>query len=108
MDEENKNIKNIPIHIKRWYTFAIVAPPVFLTVGLILLMSDVVEFGTLFWIGASIMALTAFTWWVWIIFVIYRLYQHLNLTKQDINRVVHEVLSIRTDIGKDIVNGKSD
>jgi cell division protein FtsW (lipid II flippase) len=107
MEEENKNIRNIPIHIKRWYTFAIVAPPVFLTVGLLLLMSDMVEFGTLFWIGASIMAITAFSWWIWIILVIYILYQHLNLTKQDINIIIHEVVNIRTDINKDVKDGKS-
>lgn len=107
MDKLEKIIKNIPVHIDRWNTFAIVAPPIFLTAGLILLMSDIVEFGTLFWIGVTIISLTGFVWWLWIIHAMYRLMQYMNLNNKHINNAITEIIDIREEFTKVKTDGKS-
>jgi hypothetical protein len=100
MDNLEKIIKNIPVHIKRWNAFAIIAPPIFLTAGLLLLMSDMVEFGTLFWVGITIMSVTAFTWWLWIIYTIYGLIQYMSLNNKNINNAITEIIGIRKELTK--------
>jgi len=106
MDNLEKTIKNIPVHITRWNTFATIAPPLFLAAGLSLLMSDVVEFGTLFWIGVTTMSVTAFVWWIWIIHAIFRLTQYIGLTNKNINKAILEIVDIRKEITLDKPNGK--
>ncbi len=101
MDELTKKIKNIPLHVKRWNLFAIIAPPVFLSAGLALLLSDLVSFGTMFWIGVTMMSVTAFVWWIWIVNTIYRLSQYMGLTHDDLDKAVDELISIKRDINKD-------
>jgi hypothetical protein len=108
MDDLEQIIKKIPVHVTRWNTFAIVAPPLFLTVGLALLMSDVVAFGTIFWIGVSIMAVTAFVWWVWVIHAIFRLIQYTRMNNKNINKAIDEILDIRKDLTATKDHGKSD
>lgn len=108
MDKLEKIIKNIPVHIDRWNTFAIIAPPIFLTAGLILLMSDMVEFGTLFWIGVTTMSLTGFVWWLWIIHVMYRLMQYMNMNDKNINNAITEIIDIRTEFTKVKTDGNGD
>ena len=105
MDDLEKTIKNIPVHVIRWNTFAIVAPPLFLTVGLTLLMSDMVDFGTLFWVGVSMMSTTAFVWWVWVIHAIFRLTQYMKATNKNINKAVNDILHIRKELTKEFIHG---
>lgn len=108
MDKLEQIIKNIPVHIKRWNAFAVIAPPIFLAVGLSLLMSDMVEFGTLFWIGITVMSITAFTWWLWIIHAIYRLIQYMSLNNKNINNAITEIIDIRKELTKVKHDGESD
>ena len=100
MDELEKIIKNIPVHIKRWNAFAVVVPPIFLGVGLTLLMSNMVDFGTLFWAGIVIISTTAVAWWVWIIHAIYRLMQYMSLNNKNINNAINEIIDIRKELTK--------
>lgn len=107
MDNLDKLVKSIPVYIKYWHAFAIIAPPMFLSAGMLLLMSDMIEFGTLFWIGVTLISLTAFTWWVWIIHTIYKLIQHMSLNNKNINNAITEIIDIRKELTKVKNDGES-
>lgn len=98
MDEIQKTLKIIPVHIKRWNLFALFTPPIFLSAEVALLLSDMVDFGLLFWVGAGLMSATAFVWWVWIIRTVFQLAKHLWTTHDHLERAVEELAEIKKDI----------
>lgn len=104
MDEIEKTIKTIPVHIKRWNMVALYAPPVFLSVGTSLILSDIIDFGLLFWIGAGILSLTAFAWWLWILHTVFHLSKYLWETHNDLERALFELLEIKKDVNRSNTN----
>lgn len=100
MDEIQKTLKIIPVHVKRWNLFALITPPVFLSAEVALLLSDMVDFGMIFWIGAGLMSITAFVWWIWIIRTILVLARQLWITHNNLENAVVELIEIKRDLNK--------
>lgn len=100
MDEIEKTIKTIPVHVKRWNLFALIAPPIFLSAGTSLLLSDIIEFGSLFWVGVGLMAGVSFLWWIWILNTIFKLARYLWSTHAELTNAITELSELRRDINK--------
>ena len=100
MGNIQKTLKAIPVHIKRWNSFALIAPPIFLSVEVFLLLSDMVEFGLLFWAGIVLMSVTAFFWWIWIILTILHLTNQLWITHNNLEIAINELTDIKKELNK--------
>ncbi len=100
MDEIEKTIKTIPVHVRRWNLFALIAPPMFLSAGVSLLLSDMVEFGFIFWVGVGLMAGVSFLWWIWILNTIFKLAKYLWSTHAELTHAIAELTELRRDINK--------
>jgi hypothetical protein len=104
MDEIKKTIKKIPVHVKRWNLFALFTPPIFLSAGVFLILSDIVDFGLLFWIGAGLFSLTAFFWWIWILRIVFQLSKYLWTTNEELEQALAELTEIKKDINRSNAN----
>jgi len=77
--------------VERWDLFARLMPTAFLLISLVLILFDVIDFETAFYVGLVGFATTAVVWWWWAIFTI----RHLVIT---LNRASKNLIEVNQDI----------
>lgn len=88
--DANKN-KKIQEQVEKWDTYARLTPTIFLVTSLFLVVLDIVDFESAFYVGLAGFAVTAVVWWWWAIFTI----RYLVIT---LNRASNNLVSIKRDI----------
>lgn len=102
MEELEESIRKIPEQVRRWIVYATVVPPAFLLVGVSLLVTDVIDFGLVFWIGSGVLGISAFAWWIWILYSIIKLTAYLNNAQHGINTAIKELEEIREIVKQEL------
>ena len=100
--DEQKN-QQIAEQVERWDIFARLMPTLFLITTTILIIFDVIDFETAFYVGLLGFAITAVVWWWWAIFTIKYLVITLNRASKGISEVTQEVKSVTADL-RDLKN----
>jgi hypothetical protein len=100
MENLEEKINKIPDQVRRWILYAFITPPAFLLLGVTLLVTNIINFGLIFWIGISILAVTSFIWWVWALYSIYKLTVYLRNAHNGINTAINELKEIRSIVIK--------
>lgn len=107
MEELEEKISKIPDQVRRWIVYATVTPPAFLLLGVTLLVTNVIDFGLIFWIGSSILGASAFIWWLWVLYSIYKLTVYLRNAHNGINTAIKELEEIRSIVRQDLAHEKN-
>ena len=95
--DEQKN-QQIAEQVERWDIFARLMPTLFLITTTILIIFDVIDFETAFYVGLLGFAITAVVWWWWAIFTIKYLVITLNRASKNLGEVNREVKNVTTEI----------
>jgi len=101
MEELEEKINKIPDQVRRWIVYVTVAPPVFLLVGTTLLITDVIDFGIIFWIGVLILGISSFMWWIWVLYSIIKLAKYIRNAHTGIHTAIKELEEIRSIVKYD-------
>ena len=95
MTDKNEKISE---QVERWDVYARLMPTVFLLVSIVLIVFDIIDFETAFYVGLAGFALTAVVWWWWAIFTIKYLVTTLNRASKNLNEVNREVISVTREL----------
>lgn len=90
--------------VERWDLFARLMPTAFLLTSLVLILFDIIDFETAFYVGLIGFAVTAVVWWWWAIFTIRHLVITLNRASKNLKEVNQQVLDITKEV-KALKNG---
>lgn len=104
MEELETKIKKIPEQVRKWIAYATITPPAFLLIGVTLLVTDTIDFGLVFWIGASILGASMFAWWLWILYSIIKLTDYLRNAHNGINTAIKEIEEIRSIMRQEVID----
>jgi hypothetical protein len=96
MDKDKNEL--IAQQVERWDVYARITPTVFLLVSIVLIVFEIIEFETAFFIGLLGFAITAVVWWWWAIFTIKYLIITLNRASKNLKEVNQEVLEITKEV----------
>ena len=95
--DEQKN-QQIAEQVERWDVFARLTPTAFLLTSIILIVFDIIDFETAFYVGLLGFAITAVVWWWWAIFTIRYLVMTLNRASKNLNEVNQEIIVATKEI----------
>lgn len=95
--------KKIASQAARWDIYAKISPPFFLVSAVILVIFDLIEFDTLFYVGIVMFGLTAVVWWFWSIFTIRYIIRNMAGATQDLKEVKKEIMEITSEV-RDLKN----
>ena len=84
--------------VERWDLFARLMPTAFLLISLVLILFDVIDFETAFYVGLVGFATTAVVWWWWAIFTIRHLVITLNRASKNLNEVNQDIVRATKEI----------
>tara|TARA_B110000503_G_scaffold131380_1_gene205898 strand:+ start:2653 stop:2958 length:306 start_codon:yes stop_codon:yes gene_type:complete len=84
--------------VERWDLYARLTPTVFLLSSIILILFDIINFETAFYVGLIGFAITAVVWWWWAIFTIKYLITTLNRASKNLQEVNQEVKAITQEV----------
>ena len=84
--------------VERWDLFARLMPTAFLLTSLVLILFDIIDFETAFYVGLVGFAVTAVVWWWWAIFTIRHLVITLNRASKNLNEVNQEIVRATKEI----------
>ena len=96
MDHERN--QKIAKQVERWDVYARLTPTIFLAVSLFLILFDIIDFETTFYVGLVGSAVTAVVWWWWAIFTIKYLVTVLNRTSKNLQDTAIELSEISTEV----------
>jgi hypothetical protein len=96
MDDKKNQI--ITEQVERWDLYARLTPTVFLLSSIILILFDIIDFETAFYVGLVGFAITAVVWWWWAIFTIKYLITTLNRASKNLQEVNQEVKAITQEV----------
>lgn len=88
----------IAAQVERWDLFARLMPTAFLLTSLVLILFDIIDFETAFYVGLVGFAVTAVVWWWWAIFTIRHLVITLNRASKNLNEVNQEIIRATKEI----------
>ena len=89
MDAERN--QKIAQQVERWDLYARLTPTIFLVGSLFLILFNLIDFETAFYVGLVGFAFTAVVWWWWAIFTI----RYLVIT---LNRASNNLIEVNTDV----------
>ena len=95
--DEIKN-QTIAEQVEKWDVYARLTPTVFLLISIMLIVFNVIDFETAFYVGLLGFALTAVVWWWWAIFTIRYLVITLNRASKNLGEVNREVKIVTTEL----------
>jgi hypothetical protein len=98
MDTERN--QKIARQVERWDLYARLTPTIFLAGSLFLIVFNIIDFETAFYVGLLGFAFTAVVWWWWAIFTIKYLVTVLNRTSKNLQDTAIEISQISTEIEK--------
>jgi len=84
--------------VERWDLYARLTPTIFLLSSIILILFDIIDFETAFYVGLVGFAITAVVWWWWAIFTIRYLITTLNRASKNLQEVNQEVKAITQEV----------
>jgi len=96
MDDKKNQI--ITEQVERWDLYARLTPTIFLLSSIILILFDIIDFETAFYVGLVGFAITAVVWWWWAIFTIKYLITTLNRASKNLQEVNQEVKAITQEV----------
>tara|TARA_B110000971_G_scaffold157984_1_gene161357 strand:+ start:2934 stop:3245 length:312 start_codon:yes stop_codon:yes gene_type:complete len=96
MDDKKNQL--IAEQVERWDLYARLTPTIFLLSSIILILFDIIDFETAFYVGLVGFAITAVVWWWWAIFTIKYLITTLNRASKNLQEVNQEVKSITQEV----------
>jgi len=96
MDDKKNQI--ITEQVERWDLYARLTPTVFLLSSIILILFDIIDFETAFYVGLVGFAITAVVWWWWAIFTTKYLITTLNRASKNLQEVNQEVKAITQEV----------
>jgi hypothetical protein len=96
MDKDKNQL--IAEQVEQWDLYARLTPTVFLLSSIILILFDIIDFETAFYVGLFGFAITAVVWWWWTIFTIKYLITTLNRASKSLQEVNQEVKSITQEV----------
>jgi hypothetical protein len=88
----------IAAQVERWDLFARLTPTAFLLTSLVLILFDIIDFETAFYVGLVGFATTAVVWWWWAIITIKHLVITLNRASKNLNEVSREIVRATQEI----------
>ena len=97
---DQKRNQKIAKQVERWDLYARLTPTIFLAVSLFLIVFDLIDFETAFYIGLVGFAFTAVIWWWWAIFTIKYLVTILNKTSKSLQETSQEIIEISAEVKK--------
>ena len=97
---DHKRNQKIAKQVERWDLYARLTPTIFLAVSLFLIVFDLIDFETAFYIGLVGFAFTAVIWWWWAIFTIKYLVTILNKTSKSLQETSQEIIEISAEVKK--------
>jgi len=99
IDELNleKNQK-IAKQVERWDIYARLTPTVFLLGSIMLILFNIIDFETAFYVGLVGFAFTAVVWWWWAIFTVKYLITTLNRASKNLREVTLEVKNVTSEL----------
>tara|TARA_B100000780_G_C21090861_1_gene439636 strand:+ start:267 stop:581 length:315 start_codon:yes stop_codon:yes gene_type:complete len=95
---KNKNNLHIIKQVEHWDMYARIVPTVFLLLTFTLIILEVIDFETAFYVGLLLFSVTAVTWWFWTIYTIKQLVYTLNTASDGLLEVRDEFRKINEDI----------
>jgi hypothetical protein len=84
--------------VERWDLFARLVPTAFLLISLVLILFDVIDFETAFYVGIVGFATTAVVWWWWALFTLRHLVITLNRASKNLNQVNQDIVRATKEI----------
>ena len=96
MDKDKNEL--IAQQVERWDVYARITPTVFLLASIVLIVFEIIEFETAFYIGLLGFAITSVVWWWWAIFTIKYLIITLHGASKNLKEVNQEVLKITKEV----------
>ena len=93
-----KRNQKIAKQVERWDLYARLTPTVFLAGSILLIVFNIINFETAFYVGLVGFAFTAVVWWWWAIFTIKYLVTVLNRTSKNLQDAATEISQISTEI----------
>ena len=84
--------------VERWDLFARLMPTAFLLISVVLILFDVIDFETAFYVGLVGFATTAVVWWWWAIFTLRHLVITLNRASKNLNEVNQDIVRATKEI----------
>jgi hypothetical protein len=95
--DDNKN-QSIARQVEQWDVYARITPTIFLLISILLIIFEVINFETAFYVGLIGFAATAVVWWWWAIFTIKYLITTLNRASKNLKEVNQEILDITKEV----------
>ena len=96
MDKDKNEL--IAQQVEKWDVYARITPTVFLLTAILLIIFEIIDFETAFYVGLIGFAITAVVWWWWAIFTIKYLITTLNRASKNLQDVNQEVLDITKEV----------
>ena len=96
MDTERN--QKIARQVERWDLYARLTPTIFLVGSLFLILFNLIDFETAFYVGLVGFAFTAVVWWWWAIFTIKYLVTVLNRTSKNLQETSKEISQINREV----------
>jgi hypothetical protein len=93
-----KRNQQIAEQVEKWDVYARLTPTIFLLTSILLILFDVIDFETAFYVGVGGFAITAVVWWWWAIFTIKYLVVTLNRASKNLQEVNQEVKEITQEV----------
>jgi hypothetical protein len=84
--------------VERWDLIARTIPTLFLLMAGTLVVTGVLEFQMMFYVGLGLFSVTAICWWWWTIFTIKHLIYTLNTASKTMGEVRSEFRSISREV----------
>jgi hypothetical protein len=99
IDDRNleKNQK-IAEQVENWDIYARLTPTAFLLTSLVLILFDIIDFETAFYVGLAGFAITAVVWWWWTISTVKYLIVTLNRASRNLREVTLEVKNVTSEL----------
>ena len=95
-----KRNQKIAKQVERWDLYARLTPTVFLAGSILLIVFNIINFETAFYVGLVGFAFTAVVWWWWAIFTIKYLVTVLNRTSNNLQETSKEISEISAEVKK--------
>lgn len=90
--------KKIAKQAERWDLYAKFTPPFFLLLAIILVILDLIQFDTIFYVGLAMFSFTAVVWWFWSIFTIRYIIRNMANATHGLKQVKKELREITSEV----------
>ena len=95
---DNDKNQQIAEQVERWDVYARLTPTAFLLASVLLIVFEIIDFETAFYVGIIGFAVTAVVWWWWSIYTVKYLITTLNRASKNLQEVNQEVKEITQEI----------